>query len=90
MRLGASTLLFRDHPLDGDLLAKMADAGVDAVELTDYHPGFSYDDSAAFGDLRETLDKLGLQLNSLHAIQDEPAARVSGRAPGRAMRHWTV
>ena len=67
MRLGASTLLFRDRPLDRDLLAKMADAGVDAVELTDYHPGFSYVDSAAFRDLRETLDQLGLQLNSLHA-----------------------
>ena len=48
MKLGASTLLFKERPLGRDLLADIAAAGVDSAELTDYHPGFSYEDPASY------------------------------------------
>ena len=40
MKLGMSTIVFRDEPLDDRLLTKISDAGAASVELTDYHPGF--------------------------------------------------
>ncbi|MEC7842556.1 MAG: sugar phosphate isomerase/epimerase family protein [Candidatus Latescibacterota bacterium] len=67
MKLGASTLLFKERPLGRDLLADIAAAGVDSAELTDYHPGFSYEDPASFRSLGATLRDLGLDFNSLHA-----------------------
>ncbi|MEE2657372.1 MAG: sugar phosphate isomerase/epimerase family protein [Candidatus Latescibacterota bacterium] len=66
MKLGLSTLLFRDRPLNGDLLRDLRDAEVESVELTDYHPGFSFADEALFHGLRGEMRALGLHLNSLH------------------------
>lgn len=66
MKLGLSTLCFRDRPLDRELLQIMRQAGVESVELTDYHPGFSYDEPAGFAELKSVLSELGLELNSLH------------------------
>ncbi len=66
MKLGLSTLLHRDRPLDRELLQTMRQAGVESVELTDYHPGFSYEEPAAFADLKSVLSELELELNSLH------------------------
>ena len=66
MKLGLSTLLFRDRPLNGDLLRDLQEAGVESVELTDYHPGFSFADVGFFADFGATLKALELHLNSLH------------------------
>lgn len=66
MQLGLSTFLHRDRPLDRALLQELQQAGVESIELTDYHPGFSRDKPDSFTDLRSALDQLGLHLNSLH------------------------
>ena len=55
MLLGASTIAFREQPLGRDLLTAMRDAGVESVELTDYHPGFQYHDLKPFETIRDLL-----------------------------------
>ena len=67
MQLGVSTLPFRDDRLDRDVLMKMKDTGVEAVEISDSHAGFDYEDSASFSRLGKVLVDSGLQVNSLHA-----------------------
>ena len=66
MLLGASTIAFREQPLGRDVLTAMRDAGVESVELTDYHPEFQYHDLKPFETIRDLLEELGLHLNSLH------------------------
>jgi hypothetical protein len=48
MNLGISTLLFRDQPLDKALFQTLQESAIESVELTDYHPGFAFDDVAYF------------------------------------------
>jgi sugar phosphate isomerase/epimerase len=67
MQLGASTLPFRDDRLDRDVVVKMKDTGVEAVEISDYHAGFDYEGSDSFSRLSQVLVDFGLQVNSLHA-----------------------
>lgn len=66
MKLGLSTFIHRDRPLDRELLQVMRQAGVESIELTDYHPGFSLDNPDAFAGLGSALEELDLHLNSLH------------------------
>lgn len=66
MKLGLSTLLFRERPLNGDLLRNFCAVGIESIELTDYHPGFSLADVGFFTDLGKELQAQGLHLNSLH------------------------
>ena len=66
MKLGLSTLLFRNRPLNGDLFRDLQEAGIESVELTDYHPGFSFSDVGFFTDLGTELKARELHLNSLH------------------------
>jgi sugar phosphate isomerase/epimerase len=66
MKLGISTLSFRDQPLDKALLQTLQESGIESVELTDYHPGFAFDDVAYFEALGSDLNALDLHLNSLH------------------------
>lgn len=66
MKIGASTILHRDRPLDRDLFREFQEAGIESLELTDYHPDFDYDDLGAFADLRSAIMDLSLHLNSLH------------------------
>ena len=66
MKLGLSTLLLRDHALNRDLLIQFQQAGIEALELTDYHPGFSFDDTSSFVALGKAITELDLHLNSLH------------------------
>ena len=66
MKIGASTILHRDRPLDRDLFREFQEAGIESLELTDYHPDFDYDDLGAFADLRSAIVDLSLHLNSLH------------------------
>ena len=55
MKIGASTILHRDRPLDRDLFREFQEAGIESLELTDYHPDFDYDDLGAFADLRSAI-----------------------------------
>ena len=55
MLLGASTIAFREQPLGRDVLTAMRDAGVESVELTDYHPEFQYHDLKPFETIRDLL-----------------------------------
>lgn len=67
MKPGASTIAFRQESLDATLLQKMKEYGVDTLELTDYHLGFDYADSAAFTALLQALDSLEMDVYTLHA-----------------------
>lgn len=66
MQLGASTQMFKERPLDRDVLARMRDAGIASIEISDYHRAFDYADRAALERVRRVLDELGLHLNSVH------------------------
>ena len=66
MKIGASTILYRDRPLNWTLFHEFQQAGVESLELTDYHPDFSYTDLETFTALRLAMEDLSLHLNSLH------------------------
>jgi len=48
MKLGLSTIMHRDRRLDRHLMEMYQQAGVDSIELTDYHPDFSFGASPEF------------------------------------------
>jgi sugar phosphate isomerase/epimerase len=66
MKIGASTILYRDRPLNWALFDEFKQAGIESLELTDYHPEFSYTDDAGFMALELAMRDLSLHLNSLH------------------------
>ena len=66
MKIGASTILYRDRPLNWTLFHEFQQAGIESLELTDYHPEFSYTDLEAFTALYLAMRDLSLHLNSLH------------------------
>ena len=66
MKIGASTILYRDRPLNWTLFDEFKQAGIESLELTDYHPEFSYTDDAGFMALELAMRDLSLHLNSLH------------------------
>ncbi len=66
MKIGASTILHRDRPLNWTLFREFQQAGIESLELTDYHPEFSYTDLEAFTALHLAMRDLSLHLNSLH------------------------
>ncbi|MEM7133876.1 MAG: sugar phosphate isomerase/epimerase family protein [Chloroflexota bacterium] len=67
MKIGASTIAYRDRQLNAELLKEIKGSGVEILELTDYHPAFDYTDLAAFRTLRAALDDLEMQVYTLHA-----------------------
>ena len=66
MKIGASTILYRDRPLTKELFQEFQQAGIDSLELTDYHPDFSFTNLQAVADLRDAITDLSLHLNTLH------------------------
>ena len=66
MKIGASTILHRDRPLSWTLFREFQQAGIESLELTDYHPDFSYTDLESFTALHLAMEDLSLHLNSLH------------------------
>lgn len=66
MKLGASTIPFRKEPLDRAMLAIFKEAGVESLELCDYHPNFAYDDVDFCRFLQQSLDEMEFHLNSIH------------------------
>ena len=43
MKLGISTLLFRDQPLDKVLLQSLQESGIESIKLTDCHTKIDHD-----------------------------------------------
>ena len=66
MKLGASTIPFLKEPLTHEVLAKFRDAGIESLELCDYHPNFDFYDSGFRAFLRQALPGMGFHLNSIH------------------------
>jgi sugar phosphate isomerase/epimerase len=66
LKLGASTIPFAKEPLTSDVLAKFSDAGIESLELCDYHPNFLYDDDAFCSFLQSALRDMAFHLNSIH------------------------
>ena len=66
MRLGASTIPHRTEPLTRSVLESYHAAGIESLELCDYHPNFTYDDTSFRTDLGEALRELEFHLNSIH------------------------
>ena len=67
MKIGASTIAYRDKQLNAELLKEIKLSGVEILELTDYHQAFDYTDLAAFSTLKAALDDLEMQIYTLHA-----------------------
>lgn len=67
MKIGASTIAYRNRQLNADLLKEIKVSGIEILELTDYHPAFEYANLAAFRTLKATLDDLEMQIYTLHA-----------------------
>ncbi len=88
MLLGASTLYARNDPLTPSLLAGLRATGMACVELTDYHPNWSYLSVAWLRDLAHALDASGLTLNSVHThfAWYDPALVLFHAEPGRRRR----
>jgi sugar phosphate isomerase/epimerase len=63
---GASTIFYKDAPLTPAVLEEVRAAGMACVELTDYHPNWSYLKASWLRQLRQDLNNVGLIANSLH------------------------
>ena len=66
MKLGASTIPFREELLTREVLARFSEAGIESLELCDYHPNFDFADSGFRAFLRQALGDMGFHLNSIH------------------------
>jgi sugar phosphate isomerase/epimerase len=63
---GASTIFYQNDPLTPAVLEELRTAGMECVELTDYHPNWSYLKVSWLKQLRQDLADAGLTVNSLH------------------------
>jgi sugar phosphate isomerase/epimerase len=66
MKLGASTIPHRQQPLTRSLLETYRAAGIESLELCDYHPNFDYDDDSFRTFVGGALRELEFHLNSIH------------------------
>lgn len=66
MKLGASTIPYSEQALTAAVLESFADAGVESLELSDFHPNFVFDDASFTSFLQRSLRNLGVHLNSIH------------------------
>ena len=86
MLLGASTHMLRERPLGRDLLADVRAAGIESVELSDYHLGFDYDDASSIERIRDALLDLSLHLNSFHVHLAQLRDEYRPGSPNRIVR----
>lgn len=63
---GASTIFYKNDPLTPALLDELRGAGMACVELTDYHPNWTYLNRAWLRQLRDDLAAADMTPNSLH------------------------
>ena len=66
MRLGASTIPFKQEPLTSEVLERFRVEGIESLELCDYHPNFAYEDPDFRAFLQRALRDMGFHLNSIH------------------------
>jgi sugar phosphate isomerase/epimerase len=66
MKLGASTIPHRQNPLTREIFEIYHAAGIESLELCDYHPNFDYDDAGFRAFVGESLRQLDFHLNSIH------------------------
>jgi sugar phosphate isomerase/epimerase len=66
MKLGASTIPFGQEPLDEAMLATFKEAGIESLELCDYHSNFNYTDPDFRRFLQRSLSDMEFHLNSIH------------------------
>ncbi len=66
MKLGASTIPHRQQPLTRSLLETYRTAGIESLELCDYHPNFDYEDASFRSLVGGVLRELEFHLNSIH------------------------
>ena len=66
MKLGASTIPHKEQVLTTAVLESFAAAGVESLELSDFHPNFEFDDADFTSFLQRSMRDLGLHLNSIH------------------------
>jgi sugar phosphate isomerase/epimerase len=83
MEIGASTGLLQHEPLGMGVLNTMKSNGIDILELSDYHVGFTYADQAAFTTLKANVDQLGLRVQTLHShlLHHDPTCQLTAAAP---------
>ena len=88
MKLGASTIPFREQPLNREVLTTFTEAGIESLELCDYHPNFLYDDADFRAFLQEALRDLGFHLNSIHIHlkHRDPACDLASLDPTQRAR----
>jgi sugar phosphate isomerase/epimerase len=89
--LGVSTL-FASHaePLTPELLDRMRQWGLAAIEIADYHANFDYGDAGWLDRARGWLGDRGLLLNSVHAHFERRCPGSDLAAPDRARRQDSV
>ena len=66
MKLGSSTFCWKDEPLTPDLLEQLAKAGVEEVEIADYHPNFDYFGASWLKATGEAARNAGLSVATVH------------------------
>ena len=66
MKLGASTIPYKEEPLTEAVIRRFADAGIESLELSDFHPNFDYTDPALRTLIVNCLRAMDLHLNSIH------------------------
>ena len=83
MKLGASTIPFREGPLTETTLACFSDAGVESLELSDYHPNFLFEDADFRNFLQRSLRDMEFHLNSIHIhlAHRDPACNLASPEP---------
>ena len=63
---GISTHAFAYNRLDAGIIALIAEAGFDAVELYMHKPHFDFEDSESVREVHDALKKYNLKVNSIH------------------------
>jgi sugar phosphate isomerase/epimerase len=83
VKLGASTIPFRLEPLTSDVLTTFSAAGIQSLELCDYHPNFSYADAGFRAFLQQELRDKEFHLNSIHIhmAHRDPASDLASLDP---------
>ncbi len=66
MKLGISTIVFEREPLTNEVLSTFSAAGIESLELCDYHANFQYEEAGFRAFLRRALRDMGFHLNSIH------------------------
>lgn len=81
--LGCSTLWWADEPLTAERIDAMAQAGVDSIEIADYHPNVDYLTRSRFEELSEAISDAGMTVATVHThlAWHDPALALTATDP---------